>query len=199
MTLLSAAAWPSNAELIAEVAQLYFKDGDRIYDATLEQGIWWKNRAEWGVTVVAHVNKNDHDFRHTPYHDDTFDVIFYDPPYCAKGGRETSGIRTMDERYGQFDCPATPSLLQELIDDGLEEMTRIVKPKGLILVKCMNYISSGKLWPGALLTWEWAKDLGLTTEAVYTHLSTGNGGPQPAGRRQVHARNNSSTLYVFKK
>ena len=62
-----------------------------------------------------------HDFRSMPFDDNSFDVVAYDPPYAAKGGRDTSTIDDMDARFGLHDAPATPALLQDLIDDGLTE------------------------------------------------------------------------------
>jgi tRNA G10 N-methylase Trm11 len=159
-------------------------------------GTWWK---VWRPKKLTTHNRSEDgsDFRHLPYPDGHFDAIAYDPPYVAKGGRETSGIKSMDRRYGQEDCPATPALLQRLIEDGLTEMHRLVKPKGIVLVKCKNYVSSGKLWLGVHRTTEHAFWLGFSVEDMFQHI--GEPGPQPPGRRQVHARQNYSTLLVLRK
>lgn len=194
MTVLAASPWKTNAEIILDLAELgYLKTTDLILDPTFGKGNWW---TQWrSVDLIA--NNRQWDFRACPWPDEMFDVVAYDPPYVAKGGRETSGIRDMDDAYGQYDCPATPALLQELINDGLTEMWRVAKTGGVVLVKCMNYISSGKLWLGAYYTLEHALGLGFRVEEVLTHV--GDPGPQPPDRRQVHARNNASTMYVLRK
>lgn len=199
MAVLAADHWPTNAELIRAVRDLHFPQHDlNVLDATYGNGIWWKqlDPVAWGWTTTA--NQNTWDFRDLPLAARFFDVVFFDPPYVAKGGRATSGIREMDDRYGQFDCPATPQELQTLIDQGLSEMRRVVKKNGLILVKCQNYVSSGRLWTGAMRTYNTACiELGMECVDIFQHVS--GAGPQPGGRRQVHARNNYSTLYVFRK
>ena len=128
--------------------------------------------------------------------DDSFDVVAFDPPYVAKGGRTTSTISAMDVAYGMDDAPRTPDLVQQQIFDGLDEIHRVLKPHGIALVKCMNYISSGKLWLGAHFTLEYALNIGFMCEEILYHTNAGR--PQPH-EGQVHARNNLSMLYVLRK
>lgn len=199
MTVRAATYWKSNAHLIqdcAEKLQYLWRD-DYILDPTYGRGTWWKL---WKPDrLKAHSRQKDpsFDFRRLPYGDNTFDAVAYDPPYVCKGGRETSGIKEKDNRYGQDDAPATPALLQELINDGLTEMHRVVKPRGIVLVKCQDYVSSGKLWIGTHHTLTHALDLGF--EVVDRLEMLRSPGSQPPGRRQVHARRNLSTLFVLKK
>ena len=80
---------------------------------------------------------------------------------------------------------------------------RICKPRVVVLVKVMDYISSGKLWLGTYRTTDHALTLPVEVEAIYTHV--GKPGPQPqvnldgSPRRQVHPRSNASTLLVLRK
>lgn len=190
--------WPNNGYLIADVAKLYLRDDDCIFDATYGRGIWWSCWRPAGLVTNDLDLRTDADM-HLDVRDlsvipaQRFDVATLDLPYVAKGGRDTSGIKEMDARYGQIDCPATPQLLQDLINAGMEECARI--SRRLVLVKAMDYISSGKLWEGTFFTQHHAKKLGLRTLDRFEHI--GQPGPQPGGRRQVHARRNLSTLFVF--
>lgn len=197
--ILACQDWPTNGHLIAHVAMLgYIKADNYVLDPTYGAGTWW-TLFKPGNLVARNRRKDGSDFTHMPIHwTDSFDVVAFDPPYVAKGGRATSGIKEMDERYGQDDCPATPKLLQELIDAGLSECDRVTKKGGFILVKCMDYISSGKLFLGETNTLDFARMLGLKVEDKFIHYST-TANPQPPGRRQVHARRNYSTLWVFKR
>lgn len=210
--ILAAGTWPTNAALILDCHRLgYLTDESAVLDPTYGKGNWW---TLWRpAQLVAHDLKLDgSDFRHLPYPDGAFQQIAYDPPYVAKGGRETSGIKTMDEAYGQDTCPATPALLQDLINDGLAEMFRLCGLGGRVLVKCQSYVSSGSLWPGAYLTLEHALSLGKTEEVPYQFKvldilqHVGDPGPQPERTRkdgapvvQQHARNNYSTMYALRK
>lgn len=214
--VLAATAWGDNSRLMLACRQLgYLHDDDHVLDPTYENGTWWKH---WRPEKLTTHNRDldGSDFRCLPYPDGTFDAIAYDPPYCAKGGRTTSGIEEMDHRYGQEDAPKTPALLQDLINDGLTEMHRLVKPKGIVLAKCMSYVSSGKLWRGTYLTEQHAVSLGFTVEDELLHIKKSHG-PQPKERtrkgpidpetglptripsKQAHAGRNVTTLLVLRR
>lgn len=195
MTVLAAHTWPSNADLIADVAQLYLGDAEYVLDPTYGRGLWW---TKWRPRLlVDHDIRNDGvDFRALPYDDDTFDAAAYDPPYVSVGGRATTGLPEMHDRYGLEAAPRSPADLQDLIDAGLTEVARVVKPQGIVLVKCQDYISSGKLWPGTHRTLTHALDIGLHLVDRFEHIAAAPR-PQPPGRRQVHARRNLSTLFVL--
>jgi hypothetical protein len=222
--ILSADRWPSNAELIEDCVRLgYLNKRWLTMDPTFGDGIWWKN---WQPDELVKHDKyklDGVDFRDLPEDNCTYDAITYDPPYVSKGGRDTSGIPEMDGAYGLEEAPESPEKLQMLIDDGTMECTRVLAPGGLLLVKCKNYTSSGKLWPGEYLTQKWAMEsCGLTIVDIFDHV--GNPGPQPKTRKikhqdcegkgcpgcegdgfivteteQKHAAHNSSTLFVFRK
>jgi hypothetical protein len=92
---------------------------------------------------------------------------------------------------------------QLLLNAGLEECIRVVENRGLVLVKCMDYISGGNFFPGTHYTLTHAFTQGCRIVDRLEHLGTP--GPQPttnldgSPRRQVHARRNLSTLFVFQK
>lgn len=198
MTVLAVDRWPTNAALIRDVAELgWLRKEDRVLDPTYGGGLWWTDWRPDDLTSYCRP-QDDSDFRDLPHPDGWFDAITFDPPYVAKGGRATSGIREMDDRYGQHDCPPTPSALQHLINDGLTEMARLVPVGGIILVRCKDYISSGDLFEGTYYTRRHAETLDLYACERFEYV-TEKGGPQPPGRRQAHARRNASTLYVFRK
>lgn len=196
--------WTSNAELIADCAKLgYLKKEWITLDPTYGDGIWWK---KWRPDrLVTHDLKLDGtDFRHLDYDDETFEAIAYDAPYVAPGGRETTKIEEMYDRYGMAGAPKTPKLLQHLINDGLTEMNRLIVPGHYILAKCQDYTSSGHMWLGTLHTANHGLSLGLELWDRFEHW--GGTRPQPARTRkdgnpvvQQHARRNLSTMLVFRK
>lgn len=195
--VLAADHWPSNADLIASVVELgYIREDDFVLDPTYGKGLWWKYYRPQNLTTHD-LAIDGMDFRKLPRtYEKRFDVIAFDPPYVSKGGRATSGIPEFDARYGLELCPATPRDLQTLICDGMTELKRCLVPYGIMLVKCMNYISSGKYWPGRFYTEQHGLALGFDIVDEFVHI--GHPGPQPHGRRQKHARNNYSTLIIFR-
>lgn len=220
MTVLAAGNWNTNAELILDCLELgYVSNKFRTLDPTYGGGKWWSLWEPKGL-VKSDISMGV-DFRKMPYEDESFDCITYDPPYVSTGGRETTTIEEFFERYGLTDAPRSPAGLQEMIDDGLTEMWRLIAPRGYVLVKCMTYVSSGKLWLGSYLTLKHALELGFKVQDQFEHV--GHPGPQPKDRthkceackgspegcpkcdggrvvsRQQHAARNATTLYVFMK
>jgi len=208
--VLAATRWNTNAEMVADAASLGFLRREWVtLDPTYGRGTWWRC---WRPDhlVVHDLVVDSVDFCQLPHDDNTFDAVAYDPPYLCKGGRRTSGIPVFDARYGLANTPRTPAGLQELIDAGLAEMHRVVRPArrgegGIVLAKCMNYVSGGKLWLGVHRTLSAAQNLGFRVVDVWEHV--GDPGPQPSERRrkdgtlsrQQHARHNSSTLLILQK
>jgi len=215
--IYAATSWPTNADMMVDVVRLgIIRPTDSVIDMTYGRGIWWKKYTHPGE-FVAMCGMAKHqpppadnvtamvgfDFRDTRLPDALFNVACYDPPYVSKGGRETSTIPDFDGRYGLVEAPSTPRDLHDYNADGFREAVRITKPGGFILVKCMDYISSGKLQMGSVWMYEEAESMGIQVYDRLIHV--GSPGPQPkdnldgSARRQVHARNNYSTLWVFKK
>jgi tRNA G10 N-methylase Trm11 len=196
--ILAAHPWRNNAELIAATARLgYIKQTDKVLDPTYGRGKWWTEFRPDDLTT--HDKKLDGvDFRNLPYDPETFDVVAFDPPYVSTGGRQTTTMPDFADRYGMTDAPRTPAGLQILINDGLAEVARVTKKNGIVLCKCQNYISSGHLWLGAHWTLSEALHLGLECIDILEH-TVKKPRAQPKGRRQVHARRNLSTLFVFQK
>lgn len=216
--VLAAHTWPSNAELIVDVAKLgYLRLEWRTLDPTYENGVWWKL---WrpDELVTQHRAIDGSDFRDLPYPDGHFDAIAYDPPYVAPGGVKTSTAKDFHDRFGMAEGRdderlfSNPTELQQMIDDGLTEMWRLVRhargPKanpdgGIVLVKCMDYNWGGRLWLGVHKTVDHALKLGFEVEAKFLHVGTAGmqpkKNPDGSARRQVHPRSNASTLLVFRK
>lgn len=196
MTVLAADRWRTNGHLIEACAQLgYLSPDDVVLDATYGRGSWW---AQWQpAQLTTHDLALDGvDFRSLPEPDDTFDAAAFDPPYVSVGGRATTTIPAFHDRYGMAGTPKSPLALQQLINDGLTELARVVRPRGVVLAKCQDYVSSGQLWVGTHHTLTHAMGLGFSVVDRLEMLTDPR--PQPPHRRQVHARRNYSTLFVLR-
>lgn len=200
--------WRNNGYLIKDIAKIHFNRSMLTLDPTYGKGVWWQ---QWRPTILFDhdLALDGHDFRDLPYDDGLFDLITFDPPYVSTGGRDTTKIKEFYERYGLHGAPTTPGRLQLLINDGLDEMGRLVRRPsrghkgGFVVVKSMDYVSSGKLWPGTFHTFEHAtEECGLVMVDRFIHY--GEPRMQPKRKRadgkkvrQQHARNNYSVAFVF--
>jgi len=183
--------WRDNAALIADVAKLGYLSNDMsVLDATYGRGGWWR---DWNPPALVRFAGN---FTDLPYEDEQFDCVVYDPPYVSIGGRETSTTKDKHNRYGNFETPKSPAALQKLMNEGLHECRRVAVVGGLVLMKCMDYVSSGRMWMGTYWTMHMALYLDMTVVDKFIYIN--NGSPQPPGRGQVHSRSNYSVLYVFR-
>lgn len=183
-------AWPTNAELLADVFAVHVpvRAWARVVDVTYGAGVWWRIVGEPDVRHGLAGDNPKHfddgvDFRALPEADCSFDVVAFDPPYVAPGGRKTSTIPEFNARYGIATTPPTPMRLQELIYAGLIECERVLRPGGLLLVKCKDYVWGGRYWPGAYLTLRYAGEI-LEMEVVDRFEHLGEPGPQPATRNR---------------
>jgi hypothetical protein len=108
------------------------------------------------------------------------------------------------DRYGMKDAPRTPAALNQLILEGMVEWKRVVRPGGYVLIKSATYVSSGRLYAGTFHIQVAAEALGLELVDQLHHYAVPR--PQPVRTRkdgspvrQLHARNNYSTLSIFKR
>jgi hypothetical protein len=208
MTVLEVQEWADNSELIQAVFDIHVwpkkwaqgPSGPQIMDVTFGRGLWWTwAPGTHGLEFTSHDIRHDGvDFTNLPEPDKSIDVIAFDPDYVAPGGRDTSTIPDFNERYGLNDPYESPASLQAHINEGLSECARVLRPQGILLVKCSTYVSSGQPWLGEYHTIGAGLRAGLVVEDIFVHVS--GTGPQPKREsRQKHARSNSSRLIVFRR
>lgn len=203
--ILAATRWPTNGHLVADCFRLgYLTDADTVIDPTYGRGNWWTIRRPAALTA-SDINPKKSptgsavDFTALPWPADTFDAAAFDPPYKPSSGAKT-GLVTFADAYGLDTLPGgrRSEPVQQLINDGLSEVARVVRPGGFILVKCMDYINARALWPGTFYTTDHGLNIGLRLHDRLEHV----GDPGPASstwKQQDHARRNASTLLVFRK
>lgn len=189
--------WRSNAELIEDCARLgYLRREWVTLDPTFGHGTFWKN---WCPETLVACDLDPAkspighavDFTALSYWPDGFfDAVVFDPPYKLNGTPDD----TVDKRYGVH----TPTRWQdrmELIEDGIDECSRVLG-EGYFLLKCQDQVCSGKVrWQTRVFA-DRARVNGLGLVDRFDFVSYR---AQPAGRRQVHARRNASTLLVFRR
>lgn len=199
MTVLAVNNWKTNGELIADVAKLYLTEDMSVLDPTYGHGTWWTHykpkrliasdldvaKSPWGRSI---------DFVALPWAAYMFDCIAFDPPYKLNGTPDP----TVDFRYGVGQITPWQERM-ELIEDGMEECSRVLKTGGIFLLKCMDQVCSGEI--------RWQTDQFTSFGEISCKLRKidrfdmiGQHRKQPMeGREQRHAHGRGSTLLVFRK
>lgn len=194
--------WRTNADLIADVARLGYLDGT-VLDVTYGEGAFWRVYSPPGL-LTNDLHKDNptglhDDYRALSFDDNAVDAIVFDPPYKLNG---TPAMGAMDERYGTGRRTTRDEVLGDIIAGALEGL-RVTRR--YLLVKCQDQVEGGRV--------RWQTD--IVTEALTGPRAPESPAPtarkvdrfdlvthpraQPAGRRQLTARRNHSTLLVFEK
>jgi hypothetical protein len=197
----------SNGKLIATVARLGYlgTPTDTVFDVTYGRGSFWTVRRPPNLVTndlfTPGVDMRA-DFRQLPLPHGSVRVLVFDPPYISTGNRETSSVDDFYDRFGLGEAKGWKAIRRD-IDFGLAECARVLAPGGFLLVKCMDYVESGrKVW-NTFHVYNEAGRLGLRLVDRFHHHS--GGGPQPGDnldgspREQKHAREVTSMLLVFTK
>lgn len=191
----------ANAKLIEQVAKLYFPPKAKVADVTYGNGAFW----EWEVSRDFSLTASDlysksaslpcYDCRSLPYAREQFDVVVFDPPYMHGGKTAKASI---GKCYGN-----APTALKDhkaiacLYYEGMKEAYRILKPGGILLVKCQDEIESGKQKRTHIEVFQFAYCLQFKDLDLFVLMQ--NGTPCIRQREQKHARKNHSFLWVFRK
>lgn len=186
-----------NSDLIAHVAALYLKSGDRIWDVTYGKGVFWRklDQNKYRVRLSDILCGPEHiDFRHLPPSNEKYDCVILDPPYCHNPGQ-----MIIDKNYRNAET--TKGLYHKdiirLYDDGMREAFSVLKTGGYLWVKCKDEIESSYQRWSHIEVYNAALKIGFFAQDLF--ILTQKSNPIVQHKRQQHARKNHSYLWVFKK
>ena len=189
----------NNDFLLAQVASLYFRPGDRIADVTFGTGRFWckldLTQYDFHASDLLTVPEHPYDFRCLPYRCDDFNVHVFDPPYMHNPPTQ----RYMDADYRNYDTTKGFSHddIIQLYRDGMVEGHRILKPGGLMLIKCKDEMENGRQRMSHIEIHGIAvNELGMDVQDLFIVTP-----PRLLlrFRHNGHARKNHSYLWVFRK
>lgn len=189
----------NNDFLIAQVARLYFRPGDRIADVTFGKGVFWRaidvTQYDFQPSDLLTVPDRPYNFRNLPYRSEVFDVHVFDPPYMHN---PKPGSYLDYKNYATTRGFSHEDIIQ-LYRDGMIEGCRILKPGGLMLVKCKDQIESGQQRMSHIAIHDIAvNDLQMEVQDLFV-LTQKNSPMIQFLQAPQHAKKNHGYLWVFKK
>lgn len=206
----------TNADLFPDVLKLYVPKGSFVLDMTWGNGVFWRNvpiinAQSPDQTAGWHVYANDidpsrgdfhFDFRDVQWGDGTFDAVVLDPPYLYTGGFRTLKD-SIDRGYNNRARAETGIYGVEAVDqmyaDGIREAFRVLKKKGLLILKCQDQVMSGRQEWAHVKYAQYATDIGFRQEDLFVLVQRGMPTMRHKPENQKHARRNHSYFLVFKK
>jgi len=179
----------NNADLLPYIFELYVPDSSKIADVTYGKGVFWNNIDKEKYQLFPSDLQSGIDFTKLPYENNIFDCLILDPPYMHGGQTIKSSIN---------DCYKNKNTSHEsvirLYTGGILEASRVLKKKGIILVKCQDEIESGKQRLSHLELIQILEILGFSIEDLF--ILTQKTIPAMRENYQKIARKNHSYMIV---
>jgi len=192
-----------NAELFPEVLRLYVPKGSTVADVTFGHGVFWKSIPAGEFRLLATDLKTGVDCRELPYEDASVDCVVFDPPYMHTPGGTAHQNHQNYEGYYRNNSASSPEhkyheAVLDLYFQGAREAFRVLKPRGVLIVKCQDEVCAGKQ---RLTHVEIINDhagIGFVVEDLFVLVRRNRPGVSRI-LKQLHARKNHSYFVVFRK
>jgi tRNA G10 N-methylase Trm11 len=195
----------TNADLFPDILKLYVPEESTVLDATYGRGVFWKNIDEKSYTLIRNdldPSRGDEswDFRNVGLPDSCLDAFILDPPYLYVGGFRTLK-KSIDRGYQNAERALEQEIhgkdaVMEMYRGGIAEAARCLKAGGVLIVKGMDQVESGKV---SLFQVEIFKMLDERFEILDLFVLMVNGQPTMRHKTQVHARRNHSYFLILRR
>jgi hypothetical protein len=202
-SLIFSALVGDNADLFPQVLRLYVPVGSTVADVTYGRGVFWRDIPETEYKLLTSDVSTGTDCRNLPYEDASIDCVVLDPPYMhTPGGTAHNGHQNY-EGYYQNNSISHPTrkyheAVLDLYFSSAQEAYRVLKPKGVLIVKCQDEVCANKQ---RLTHVEITVELtatGYVAEDLFVLMRRNRPGVSRV-LVQRHARKNHSYFLVFRK
>lgn len=199
-----------NAEVFHQILDLHVPEGARIADVTYGTGVFWRNVDISRYELIPSDIATGIDCRALPYESESLDAIVIDPPYMEgllrnnKSHKAGAGSHsTFREYYSNgdevnHDGPKWHGAVTDLYYKAGKEAARVLKDKGVAIVKCQDEVSANRQWLTHVEIINHYEMLGFYTKDLFVIVRQ-NKAAIARLKKQVHARKNHSYFLVFVK
>lgn len=211
--LILSAHQAGNAEVFPEVLALHVPKGSKVADVTYGKGVFWRNVSETDYELFPTDIAMGVDCRDLPYKSGSIDCVVLDPPYMEgfyrKQNKQKAGSGThaaFRSAYSNGDevnqdkvntgTKKWHGAVTEMYFSASREAHRVLRKKGILIVKCQDEVSAGKQWLTHVEVINELEKMGFYTKDLFVVVRT-NKPSVSRIKRQIHARKNHSYFLVF--
>lgn len=196
-----------NEDVFPQILQLHVAVGSIVADVTWGKGVFWKKVPEGLYTVRATDLKTGVDCRNLPYHNSEIDCVVLDPPYMEgllrKNTDHLGGVGTyaaFRESYSNGQPvegePKWHDAVLDLYYKAADEACRVLRKKGVFIVKCQDEVSAGKQRLTHVEIINEFENKGFIVKDLFVVVRR-NSASMSRVVKQLHARKNHSYFLVF--
>jgi len=204
-----------NENIFPHILELHVPLGAKIADVTWGNGVFWKKVPKENYEIHGTDIAMGVDCRNLPYADESFDCVVLDPPYMEGFYREqndhkagsgthaafSSAYSNGDEVNADTQNTGTKKWHAAVTDIYFKagiEAYRVLRDKGICIVKCQDEVSAGKQWLTHVEIINKYESYGFYSKDLFIVVRT-NKPSVSRLKKQVHARKNHSYFLVFTK
>jgi tRNA G10 N-methylase Trm11 len=198
-----------NAEVFPQILDLHVPTGSTIADVTYGSGVFWKNVDLSQYSLLATDIADGIDCRDLPYEDESLDALVLDPPYMEGLLRNNQAHKAGSGTHSAFrsyysngnethNGPKWHGAVTDLYFRAGAEASRVLRPKGVLIVKCQDEVSANRQWLTHVEIINHYEGLGFYTKDLFVIVRQ-NRAVIARLKKQVHARKNHSYFLVFVK
>lgn len=185
-------------DIIKNIITLHCPNGIEL-DPTYSKGVFYKNMPECEPLEKYDLYPQTKDTKQAnanklPHSNNQVKSIIFDPPFLVGYTKnKTTGI--MGKRFTGFRYIKD---LWRWYDECIIEFYRVLAPRGILIFKCQDTVSSGKNWFSHCHIVEFAEQSGFYTKDLFVLLAK-NRIIGHNHKKQKHARKYHSYFIVFEK
>ena len=200
--LVPSAFADGNDAVFPRILGLYAAPGSVVADVTFGKGVFWRRVPRGAYDLRATDIRDGIDCRALPYADGEIDCVVLDPPYMhTPGGAAHAGRTPMEAYYrnngtGNRTAGKYHEAVLDLYRDAGKEAWRVLRPRGVLIVKCQDEVCSNRQRFTHVEIMESYGKLGFVAEDLFVVVRNNRPGVSRAVK-QVHARKNHSYFLVF--
>jgi hypothetical protein len=153
--LIFSARVGSNATVFADLLRLHVPEGSLVADVTYGRGAFWREVPAGAYQLAASDLQTGVDCTRLPYVDKSLDALVLDPPYMEGLFRpepaQLAGSGTHAPFRARYSASARtgggPKYHEAVLDlyyRAGAEAHRVLRPRGVFIVKCQDEVSAGK-------------------------------------------------------